>query len=108
MSFTVQGGHLPPGGGGDAPGIQPLGDRIGAERAEGAVGEEFSVDVPVVDLADNLGLLRDDAQGVPLFTGQLIAFIAVGGLAGDIFSLGQRGPAARWSSRLIVLYSAGT
>ena len=66
------------GGGGDAPGIQPLGDRIGAERAEGAVGEEFSVDVPVVDLADNLGLLRDDAQGVPLFTGQLIAFIAVG------------------------------
>ena len=82
------------GGGGDAPGIQPLGDRIGAERAEGAVGEEFSVDVPVVDLADNLGLLRDDAQGVPLFTGQLIAFIAVGGLAGDIFSLGQRGPAA--------------
>ena len=82
------------GGGGDAPGIQPLGDRIGAERAEGTVREELTVDVPVVDLADDFGLLRDDAQGVPLFTGQLIAFIAVGGLAGDILSLGQRGPAA--------------
>ena len=81
-------------GGGNAAGVQPFGDGKGTERTQGPVGLFLSVDVPVEDLPDHLSLLGDDAQGIALLPGKLVALIAVSGLARDVLPLRQGGAAA--------------